>query len=112
MAVPDAREYTEKLITFGVERLTEHLVELAVIWVGTRNLAPNALELDRQERIMRFIADYEDGLLDEMALVAPKALVRYVDEFRRDIRAAVPELVEQPAPATSNQPVALSALFS
>lgn len=101
MTTPEPREFTEALLAFGVERLTEHLVELGLLWAGERQVPPNGLKLSRSDRIMEFVEDYEDGLLEEMAIVAPAALRHRVAQFRRDIRRATPELVESPAPAGS-----------
>ena len=101
MSTPEPRDFVESLTAFLTARMVEHLVELGVAWAGSRQVAPNGLRLSRQDRIMQFVEDHESGLLDEMAVVAPKALERYVAQFRRDIRREVPELVEAPTPAGS-----------
>lgn len=88
MSILNTKEFLESVEEMAYEMLRDMEDELVREMINSRGLAYGDVELNREDRILKFLADDQDGVLDALQFSNPEEYQKRLREFERDAQEA------------------------
>ena len=88
MSILNTKEFLESVEEVAYEMLRDMEDELVREMINSRGLAYGDVELNREDRILKFLADDQDGVLNALQFGNPEEYQKRLREFERDAQEA------------------------